>query len=147
MFGLFAGVDNTTGSYNNFFGSNVASQNTTGSHNTIIGRHAGRNNTTGNYNLFVGSYTGISNTYSNKIILGRGFSNTFVFDSPNTTSDTQLAIGIRSTSSASKYWLVGDENFNIGIGSNAPTAKLDVNGTLKVSGVATFSDIDVMSYN
>ena len=147
MFGLFAGVDNTTGSYNNFFGSNVASQNTTGSHNTIIGRHAGRNNTTGNYNLFVGSYTGISNTYSNKIILGRGFSNTFVFDSPNTTSDTQLAIGIRSTSSASKYWLVGDENFNIGIGSNAPTAKLDVNGTLKVSGVATFSDIDVRSYN
>ena len=48
MFGLFAGVDNTTGSYNNFFGSNVASQNTR--LNTIIGRHA----ITGNYNLFVG---------------------------------------------------------------------------------------------
>lgn len=132
MFGLFAGVDNTSGNNNNFFGKNVAINNTTGSNNTFIGEEAGRLNTTGNHNTFLGSFTGISNTASNKVIFGRGFSNNFLFDSPNTTSDAQFAVGIRTSTAASKYWLVGDENFNIGINSTAPTAKLDVIGDVRV---------------
>jgi len=146
MFGLFAGVDNTTGSCNNFFGRNVASNNTTGCNNIIIGEYAGYLNTTGNHNTFLGSFTGISNTASNKVIFGRGFSTNFLFDSPNTTSDAQFAVGIRTSTAASKYWLVGDENFNIGINSTAPTAKLDVIGDVRV-GIDTSQGVILTSPN
>lgn len=146
MFGLFAGVDNTSGNNNNFFGRNVANNNTTGCNNIIIGEYAGRLNTTGNHNTFLGSFTGISNTASNKIVLGRGFSTNFLFDSPNTTSDAQLAIGIRTSTAASEYWLVGDENFNIGINSTAPTVKLDVIGDVRV-GIDTSQGVILTSPN
>ena len=37
-------------------------------------------------------------------------------------------------------YVFSDTNGNIGIGSAQPTAKLDINGTLNVSGIATFQD-------
>jgi hypothetical protein len=55
-----------------------------------------------------------------------------LFDSPDTTKDTQLAIGVRTDANPAKYWLVGNENFNVGIGTTNPQYKLDVGGDVKV---------------
>jgi len=132
FFGYRAGYENTTGNYNNFFGVYAGLYNTTGSYNNFLGRYAGAYSTTGSNNIFFGSYTGASTTASNKIIFGNGFDIDNLFDSPDTTKDTQLAIGVRTDANPSKYWLVGDENFNIGINSTAPTAKLDVIGDVRI---------------
>jgi hypothetical protein len=148
FFGRYAGRCNTTGSFNNFFGRYAGFYSTTGNNNIFVGRDSGLSNITGNNNTFVGpwsgygnnagnnntfigSYTGISTDRSDKVIIGRGFDSSNLFDSPNTTSDTQLAIGIRTSASPSNYWIVGDQNFNVGIGTN-PTQRLDVNGNLRI---------------
>ena len=38
------------------------------------------------------------------------------------------------------YWLVGNELFNVGIGTTNPTSKLTVDGSLNVSGVSTLAN-------
>lgn len=151
FFGIFSGYSNTTGSDNNFFGDNAGVNNstgqgnncigasagvytTTGSFNNCIGLAAGLNNNTGGRNNYIGSYTGISTTASNKIIIGSGFNTANLFDAPKTNTDTQFAVGIRTDANPSKYWLVGDENFNIGIGTTNPTQKLHVEGSAFISG-------------
>ena len=135
--GASAGRYNTTGENNNFLGTNAGSYNTTGCYNNFFGLFAGGNNTTGNNNTFLGSFTGISTSASRKIILGSGSNFGDHFDSPDTTKDTQFAVGVKTDSNPSKYWLVGDENFNIGIGSTLPTSKLTVAGTALIAGITT----------
>jgi len=54
-----------------------------------------------------------------------------------------LAIGIRTDTNPSKYWVVGDENFNIGIGTDNPTSKLTVGGDVNVSGIITANQLSV----
>lgn len=114
IFGYSAGYSNIA-SYNAFFGSNTAYPNTTGS-----------------YNLYLGSFTGISTSSSYKIILGTGNVSNY-FDSPDTTKDTQFAVGVRTSAAASRYWLIGDENFNVGIGTTIPETALTVNGVISFS--------------
>ena len=132
MIGGYCGQYNTGGYYNVFLGAFSGSNNTTGYYNTFLGVHAGQTNTTGDHNICIGDRTLSSTTASYKIILGQGFTDADRFDSPDTTSDYQFAVGIRTDSNQSQYWLVGDENFNIGINSTAPTAKLDVLGDVRV---------------
>jgi len=137
--GEIAGRCNETGSGNNSFGFAAGYANISGCRNNFIGYRSGICNTTGSHNTFLGTNSGLSTSASRKIILGSG-SPTSLFDSPDTTKDTQFAVGVRTDSNPSNYWLVGDENFNIGIGTTNPSAKLDVNGTLNVTGVSTFQD-------
>ena len=120
--GFGAGRSNTTGNVNNFFGAVAGYYNTTGSSNNFFGGGSGICNTTGNNNTFLGKYSGISTSASRKIIIGSGESNNY-FDSPDTTKDTQFAVGIRTDANPAQYWLVGDENFNVGIGTTSPQAK------------------------
>ena len=137
---VLAGKDNTTGSYNFFVGYQCGGHTTTGSNNIAIGQYSGSKHTTGSHNTFLGSFTGYSSGYtanrstaSRKVIIGSGYDFNTYFDAPDDNKDTQLAIGVRDSTAASKYWLVGNENFNVGIGSTNPTSKLTVeNGDIKV---------------
>ncbi len=131
--GLFAGRYNITGCNNNFFGNRSGHYNTTGCNNNFFGCCAGSFNTIGNHNTFLGAFSGISTSASNKIILGRGNAFNQLFDAPNPTNDTQFAVGVRTDANPSKYWLVGDENFNVGIGTTNPTTKLQVGGTVNAT--------------
>ncbi len=137
FFGSDAGRENTTGGSNNFFGANAGCSNTTGNNNNFFGLKAGKYNTTGNNNTFLGSYSGISTSASNKIILGSSGAYSYRFDSPDTTKDIQFAVGIRTDANPANYWLVGNENFNVGIGTTNPQTKLEINGVL---GFGTFDN-------
>jgi len=130
--GYFPSPGYTTGSENVSIGYIAGPSITEGQDNVSIGTLSGNNNTTGSSNIFIGKYGGISTTASNKVIIGNGFSESFLFDAPDTTSNEQLAIGNRTSSGAANYWIVGDENYNVGIGID-PTEKLDVQGNIKAT--------------
>lgn len=135
FFGNFTGYNNTTGCYNSFFGQNSGNGNTTGYYNSFFGSYAGFRNTTGCLNTFVGFYAGQSTTASNKVVIGSALGGTgAAFDAPDTTKDTQFAVGIKTDANPANYWIVGNENFNIGIGQTNPQYKLDVGGDVNFTG-------------
>ena len=135
FFGVSSGRNNTTGFNNNFIGYLSGSENTTGDNNTFIGNFAGEYNTTGTHNIFIGQYASPNSgkgEASYKILLGHGPAygeGEICFDSPKENTNNQFAVGLNTTGT-SEYWLVGDENFNIGIGTTNPTSKLTVGGTI-----------------
>lgn len=158
FFGLSSGHDNTTGTFNAFFGTDTGYYNTigesnsftggaagfyntSGCYNSFFGSGAGLYNQTGSFNTFLGSYNGISTSSSYKILIGSGGSWGNNFDSPDTTKDTQLAIGIRTSSEPSNYWIVGDENFNIGIGITNPSEKLSVGGNISLNQTTIYGSV------
>lgn len=153
--GYKAGLNTTTGNNNTFMGVQAGLNTTTGSSNFMVGTNAGMNNTTGSYNLFLGedagaaNTTGRSNIYlgvdaangpgvngSNNVSIGfgsgrgnlSGATNTFVgyqadAGAINLTNATALGANARVTVSNA---LVLGSNANVGIGTTAPTAKLEI---------------------
>jgi hypothetical protein len=141
-----SGFSNTTGSYNTFLGNKSGFSNLTGSNNTFYGSYSGYSNLIGSNNIFLGSHNGISTNFSNKVIIGSGYfdfgtNQSYLFDSPNTIKEKQFAIGVRTDTGSSNYWLVGNENFNIGIGTTNPTSKLYVVGDTYITGILTANRI------
>lgn len=134
FFGTISGQFNTTGYGNNFLGYYAGRYNTTGYLNNFLGHYAGYFNTNGTSNNVLGNYSGISTSTSYKVTIGSGYNYTYLFDSPDTTKDMQFAVGVRTDGNPSKYWLVGNENFNVGIGTTNPQYKLDVGGDLNFTG-------------
>lgn len=137
-----SGFDNIAGNENTFVGSNSGYDNE-GSYNVFLGNRSGFYNVDGNYNIGLGvwNYDEGSTSNSYKVIIGSGNSIGGQFDSPNTTKNTQLAIGVRTDSNPSKYWIVGDENFNVGIGTTNATSKLTVGGDVRITGILTANRI------
>tara|TARA_R110000850_G_scaffold1714_11_gene9210 strand:+ start:3032 stop:4105 length:1074 start_codon:yes stop_codon:yes gene_type:complete len=131
--GKFALKENETGARNAGYGYSSGYKNKTGSANTALGMQALFNNTssfntavgeealflnTGENNTAVGKRAGRTNTSgNNNIMIGSGI------DAPSATANEQLNIG------GWIYGLGGD----IGISVTAPTAKLDVNGTVNAT--------------
>jgi len=141
FFGNASGASNTTGQQNAFFGSSAGFGNTTGSLNSVFGQGAAQQNTTGQFNSSFGWFAGTNNQ--------SGFANTFIgeesrFDSLNTAgsnntllgSNTTLppelnnatAIGAFARVTQSNSMVLGS-GVNVGIGTSAPIAKLQINTT------------------
>jgi hypothetical protein len=156
--GQAAGGANTVGSSNQFFGINAGLNNTTGGENTAVGSAAGLNNSTGNNNVFLGRNAGryisdgtTSNTITdNSIYIGH----TTKALANNQTN--QIVIGNSSTGLGSNTTVLGNSSTvttaiygNLLLGTTTDAGfRLDVNGTARVSGAATFlSSVSATSYN
>ncbi|MFM1912719.1 MAG: hypothetical protein RIR51_557, partial [Bacteroidota bacterium] len=121
---------NTAGSFNEAHGSGALRNNDIGSGNTAVGNNA-LYDSQGQYNTALGYLSGRNLTYGiNNIAIG---ANT---NFPSQTSSFQLNIG---NEIYGKY--VDDPNnaVLIGIGTNNPTATLEVNGTAKINNTPTIS--------
>ena len=136
--------------YNTFIGENSGSQTKT-SYNEFFGSSSGSSNVSGQYNLFLGSNTGLSSQSSYKILIGKGVGiTTFsvidpetleeviveqqnTFDSLNREEDKQLAIGL-NTNGTNEYWILGNNKFNVGIGTTILSEKLNIGGNIFVTG-------------
>jgi hypothetical protein len=118
---------NTTGNFNSANGYNALPSNTTGIGNTGNGSSSLQNNTTGNFNS--------ANGYGALATNATGAYNTAIgynadVSSPILTNAT--AIGANAVVSTSNSIVLG-ASANVGIGTSSPTAKLEVNGTVKIT--------------
>ncbi len=98
--------------------------NTTGVRNTAIGHNSLSSNTTGSYNTAVGYNAGSAITGTGNIVIG------YETQVANTAGNNQMNIGNEIFGTGINNSGLG----NIGIGTPAPTQKLDVNGQVRIRG-------------
>jgi len=126
----------TTGDNNSFIGYSVGAGVTTGSRNIFLGTGAGFSNAGGNDNVLIGESGGYSLTSGNgNTFLGRaaGFgagsgSNVTLLGYNTSINDgltNATAVGANAAVITSNSLVLGS-NANVGIGTNAPTAKLEI---------------------
>ena len=108
------------GQDNVIIGSGAASGMTGGNWNTVIGKNAATSMTlTGGQNVFLGMEAGCTQTTTCwSVAIGQGAR------LPITDGCRQLSIGCYS-----KSWIVGDCDFNVGIGTTIPTAAVGSGNT------------------
>lgn len=134
--GYATGWSNTTGRVNTFLGGYAGESNTTGIQNTLVGYLAGRGVTTGNNNTMMGYQAGQNvTTGSNNIIIGvksgtavtEGSDNILMGFNSQSEDGLQnaIAIGANSRVAASNALILGNQ-VNVGIGTSAPTNRLEV---------------------
>jgi hypothetical protein len=132
-----AGASNETGAQNLFFGQNAGTNNISGVQNTYLGLSAGHSSETSIHNVFVGYYAGTNNISGNRnTLLGALadvgspaiFNATAIGFNAYVTQSHSLVLGSISgvNGAVSDTW--------VGIGTTAPTERLDIVGNLKVSG-------------
>ena len=160
FFGQNAGGANTEGSNNSFFGRSSGPVNTTGNSNSFFGIGAGTNNNTGNRNSFFGQTAGFSNTtgsdnsffgYHSGQTNGLGTGNTFIGMNADPAAGglvNATAIGANAEVAQNNSLVLGSINgtngatadTNVGIGTTAPVARLDIVASSTSSGdnTATF---------
>ncbi len=136
----------TTGDNNSFIGYSVGSGVTTGSRNIFLGTGAGFSNAVGNDNVLIGESGGYSLTSGNgNTFLGRasgfgtGSGSNITLLGYNTAVNDGLtnatAIGANAAVIASNSLVLG-KDANVGIGTNSPTAKLEITtGSTTVTGL------------
>ncbi|MEY3385478.1 MAG: hypothetical protein RIR53_289 [Bacteroidota bacterium] len=123
--GRNAGMSVTDGFANTFVGTESAKDATTGDNNTFVGYQSGTtmSSTTANNNTFLGYRAGTSVTSGSQI--------TLVGENTSATSgiSNATAIGSGATVTTSNAIVLGASGVNVGVGTNAPTTRLDVRGT------------------
>jgi hypothetical protein len=134
-FGVNALYSNTTGTANAATGTNALFSNTTGSNNDASGYQALYLNTTGSNNTAVGVRSGVTATSANANTTGSN--NTFIGFEAGPGTSTPLtnaaAIGANALVSTSNSMVLGDSNVSVGIGTQTPSAKLEVNGGVRLN--------------
>ncbi|MFD2572329.1 hypothetical protein ACFSUS_16935 [Spirosoma soli] len=118
--GYQSGYATTTGRGNTFFGAASGRGNTTGNHNTFVGNGAGPSGSNSDDNVYIGHNTGRHDSGSRNTILGTGAD----VLAQNLTNAT--AIGAGAGVAVSNALVLG-HNANVGIGTSAPTTRLEVN--------------------
>tara|TARA_B100000427_G_scaffold90403_1_gene74664 strand:+ start:559 stop:1791 length:1233 start_codon:yes stop_codon:yes gene_type:complete len=135
--GKDAGVCDGYGLCNTFIGARSGKSNNSGFYNTFLGWCAGASSSSSNGNVYIGFKAGSSaNAYCNTFLgacSGKGATgacNVAIGQHvalANNSGTYQLAIG-----SGNNNWIDGDNNFNIGIGTNT-TAAVGAGVTAKLS--------------
>jgi len=120
--------ENLTGTNNVALGIESLRDNTTGNSNTALG-HLALINSNGSMNTSVGDSSGRTNTLGN-LNTYLGYNSRSSFTPAGLTNST--AIGANSYVSASNSLILGN-NANVGIGTSAPTEKLEVVGKTKTN--------------
>ena len=145
-FGFTALYNNTTGMANTALGRSTLFSNTIGDENTAVGTSALYSNTTGNYNTAIGVRAGIGagpvenhrSVIDEKAVFV-GYQASRDGSVPNTTALTNItAIGYEAKVSQSNSMVLGgtgENAVNVGIGTTAPTAKLEVVGKILADSV------------
>jgi len=152
--GSGAGQNAGSGHQNTFVGSSAGHYNGSGDNNTSLGYYAGFNNGTGIQNTFLGAKAGVSNvTGKNNVFVGHsagsgnqyGIENTLIgafsdVGSPSLLNATAIGYNAYVTQS---YSIVlgsiggvngGTADTRVGIGTTAPSERLEIIGNFKVSG-------------
>ena len=134
--GSQAGYFNTTGRQNVFLGHVTGYRNTTGEDNTFVGRSAGFDNTTGTGNTFIGTYAGgfcwtSCNIWTESTNITGNYNVMIGYKAiPTVTGLTNaIAIGSNAKVSSSNSMVlggIGQYALNVGIGTQSPTAKLEI---------------------
>ena len=145
--GRFALSANSNGFANTAVGEASLASNTLGAANTALGQQALRANTTSSGNTAVGRQSLLNSTGSSNTALGEnagltnitGSSNTFIGGSANPSVNNlsnATAIGANAVVSQNDALILGN-NAQVGIKNSAPTADLDVNGTVRIRNLST----------
>jgi hypothetical protein len=130
---------NTSGHSNTAIGAFANGANSTGTGNTAVGTFALNNTTMGSINVAMGQQAGETNS--------TGFENTFIgglADCGATSLTNATAIGARAYVTQSNSLILGGitgvnsgANTNVGIGTTAPSARLDVDANFKLGNNGT----------
>jgi hypothetical protein len=127
--GYQAGYTTTTGTGNTFFGTASGKGNSTGNHNTFVGNGAGPGSANTDDNVYIGYNTGNHANGSRNTFLGANA------DAIAQNLHNATAIGAGAQVAVSNAVSLG-KDANVGIGTSAPTTRLEVNsGTDHESGV------------
>ena len=122
--GSYSGFSNTTGTLNTFIGTSAGRNNNTGSNNTMLGINSGQFSN-GNNNTFLGASSGTANLLgSSNVAIGYNAQTGAAFSNA-------IAIGANASVTQSNSMSLGGTGanaVNVGIGTTAPQAELEVNG-------------------